>query len=118
MVEPRRLREITDELGVNQDDRQFVGQAPQAPQVQEARVNEREQAANKLLLGTIRLALQTLAQKTLIALAALRGLLLSAAVFGLMWHISDHPTINQIGLTALFAIFVIVLEVARLRKGS
>ena len=117
MAEPMRLREITEDMGL---EARMEAQAPQRPRVapaqqpQEARHAQEQAAAIQLL----RVALVALGQRFIIALAALRGLVLASAVFALCWAISHNPTFNQIALAAMFAVFVIVLEVAGRRKGD
>ena len=63
----------------------------------------------------LQMALRTLSQKTLVALASLYSLLLAGAVFWVFWQILGNPSWLQLSGAGMFAIFVIVLHLVRRR---
>lgn len=79
---------------------------------QQSQQAQASQASLQLLL----LALKTLSQRTLLALAALRGLMLAGTVFWATLVILDNPnTYKLIGL-GLYGVFVLTLEVVAYRR--
>lgn len=68
-------------------------------------------AATSFLL----LALKSLSQKTIVALASLFTLLTAASVFAIAFVISAAPSVLQLVLLGLYSIFVISLEFVRRR---
>lgn len=68
--------------------------------------NSAAQASISLLL----LALKTLSQRTIVALAALRGLLLASSVFALAFRIVDDPSSLKLTGLGIYATFVLIAE--------
>jgi hypothetical protein len=85
-----RLREVTSEEVPSQPEPNHVA----------------AQASMQLLL----LALKTLSQRTVIALAALRGLALAGTVFWLAYTIMASPTPVKLTGLSIYAGFVLIFE--------
>lgn len=81
---------------------------------QQAPATDQQQANASLAL--LLLALKTLGQRTIVALAALRGLILAGAVFGLALKIEENPTTDKLVGLGIFAGFVLLLELMARRK--
>lgn len=90
-----RLREVTSE------------EVPSQPEP-----NHAAQASMQLLV----LALKTLSQRTVIALAALRGLVLAGSVFWLAMTVVENPSTPKLVGLGLYAAFVVIIELMVSRR--
>lgn len=103
LAEPRRPTEVQAEyLEAAEPQSKFIAPPPPAPKP----VKLREAPFGPLLLA----ALTALSQRALLALAALRGLLLALSCFGLAWKISSQPSWPNLALLGLYAALVATLE--------
>jgi hypothetical protein len=94
-----RLREVTsDEL--------VGGTAPQQEPVQQPNIP----------LQLLLLALKTLSQRTILAIAALRGLVLAGSVFWLAFTVCQSPDVPKLVGLGLYAGFVLLSEIILLRR--
>lgn len=97
MEQVSRLREIRTE---------------EAPQIQKQPDNQASQASVQLLI----LALKTLSQRTLVALGALRGLVLAGSVFWAVLTILPDPNAYKLVGIGLYGLFCLVLEIITYRR--
>lgn len=75
-----------------------------------------ESRADGFATDIIALALKTLSQKSLIALASLFSLLTVASVFWLALTIAANPSVYQIATLAIFAVFVVGINIIVRRR--
>lgn len=68
------------------------------------------QQDNNASIKLLMLALHTLGQRTIIALAALRGLVLAGSVFWLAMVVVANPTPEKLTGLGLYAAFVLIAE--------
>ncbi len=69
----------------------------------------------RLVSAALQMALRTLSQKTLVALASLYSLLLAGAVFWVFWRILADPSVLQLVGAGMFSIFALAIHVVRKR---
>jgi hypothetical protein len=106
-----RLRQIapegTDEVGLEGD---HENASPQTATL-DARYAAQRQAAGVAL----QIALRSLSQKAVVALASLFSLLLAGSVFWIFLTILPAPTVLQLVGAGMFCIFVLTLHLVRRR---
>lgn len=85
--------------------------APQPPLV-----NQQAQQQANASLQLLLLALKTLSQRTLIAIAALRGMILAGSVFWLAMVIMPEPNTYKLVGLGLYSLFVLILEYVAYRR--
>lgn len=71
---------------------------------------ETNQAQANASLQLLMLALKTLSQRTIVAVAALRGLLLAGTVFWLALTVVESPSTPKLVGLGLYAAFVLIAE--------
>lgn len=101
MTNQTRLREIVTEEPFT---------APQ--QTAQPQAGQAQAAALQLLM----LALKTLSQRTIVALAALRGLVLAGSVFWLAYVVVQSPDAPKLTGLGIYAVFVLAAEMLTRRK--
>lgn len=77
---------------------------------------EENQAQANASLQLLMLALKTLSQRTIVAVAALRGLLLAGTVFWLALVISENPTTPKLVALGIYSGFVLLGELLASRR--
>jgi hypothetical protein len=74
-----------------------------------------QDAQRKAIGVALQIALRTLSQKTIVALATLFSLLLAGSVFWVFMAILAEPTILKLSGAGIYAIFVLILHLVRKR---
>ncbi len=100
-----RLTAVGDEIEVPQHE---MAQAP-ATSADQGSSSKVSAAAIQMMA----MALRALSQRALIALSNLFMLLTGASVFVLWYRAPDDPTLRQIALLSLYAMFVLALNIVK-----
>jgi len=107
-----RLRRIADESGESDaEDLLDPAATVAAPQHSPAM----GEAQRRIVSTALQMALRTLSQKTVVALANLFSLLLAGSVFWVFLTILAEPTVLQLVGAGMFAVFVLSLHLVRKR---
>lgn len=85
-----------------------------AEEFSEPQSTNQAQAAASLSL--LMLALKTLSQRTIVAIAALRGMVLAGTVFWAAMSILPSPNTDKLVGLGLYGLFVLILEYVAYRR--
>lgn len=107
-----RLRRIAEP---EQADEELLAEEPIEQNARVAHAQAMDDARRKATGIALQMALRTLSQKTIVALATLYSLLLAGAVFWVFWRILADPSVLKLVGGGMFAVFAFLMVVFRKR---